>query len=90
MAIKDAVAFLSNMEENIMQTEYLWIAAAVLLLLLDLWAFNSVMRSDKPSATKAGWAALIFLVPLLGVVIWGVSGPRGITKGPSSPEHSKG
>jgi bacteriorhodopsin len=78
------------MEENIMQTEYLWIAAAVLLLLLDLWALNSVMRSDKPSATKAGWAALIFFVPLLGVVIWGVSGPRGITKGPSSPEHSKG
>jgi hypothetical protein len=73
-----------------MQTEYFWIAGAVILLLLDLWALNSVMRSDKPSGTKAGWTALIVLAPLLGVVIWGVAGPRGITKGPSSPEHSKG
>lgn len=73
-----------------MQIEYFWIASAVILLLLDLWVLNSVMRSDKPSGIKAGWIALIFLVPLLGVVIWGISGPRGVTKGPSSPEHSKG
>ncbi|WP_438300144.1 PLDc N-terminal domain-containing protein [Pseudomonas sp. NMS19W] len=73
-----------------MQTEYFWIACAVILLLLDLWAMNSVLRCDKSSGTKAGWTALIFLVPLLGVVIWGVVGPRGVTKGPSSPEHSKG
>lgn len=73
-----------------MQTEYFWIASAVILLLLDLWVLNSVMRSDKPSGIKAGWTALIFLVPLLGVVIWGIAGPRGVTKGPSSPEHSKG
>ncbi|ASE21868.1 hypothetical protein D3X12_29170 [Pseudomonas protegens] len=73
-----------------MQTEYFWIASAVLLLLLNLWALNSVLRSDIPSGIKAGWIALIFLAPLLGVVIWGVSGPRGVTRGPSSPEHSKG
>lgn len=73
-----------------MQTEYFWIGAAVIVLLLDLWAINSVMRSSKSSANKIGWLAIIFLLPLLGLVIWGVAGPRGITKGPSSPEHSKG
>ncbi|WP_085687268.1 MULTISPECIES: PLDc N-terminal domain-containing protein [unclassified Pseudomonas] len=73
-----------------MQAEYFWIACAIILLLLDLWAMNSVMRSDTSSGTKAGWTALIFLAPLLGVVIWGVAGPRGVAKGPSSPEHSKG
>lgn len=73
-----------------MQIEYFWIACAVILLLLDLWAMNSVLRSDTSSGIKAGWTVLIFLAPLLGVVIWGVAGPRGVTKGPSSPEHSKG
>ncbi|MBK5344746.1 PLDc_N domain-containing protein [Pseudomonas sp. TH49] len=73
-----------------MQTEYFWIALAAILLLLDLWAMNSVLRSDRSSGTKAGWTTLIFLLPLLGVVIWGVAGPRGVTKGPTSPEHSKG
>jgi hypothetical protein len=73
-----------------MQTEYFWIAAAVIVLLLDLWAVNSVMRSPKNPASKIGWLAIIFLLPLLGLVIWGVAGPRGVTKGPSSPEHSKG
>ncbi|CAI8762807.1 PLDc_N domain-containing protein [Pseudomonas sp. IT-93MI4] len=73
-----------------MQTEYFWIACAVIMVLLDLWAVNSVMRSDKPSGAKVGWAALVFLIPVIGVVIWGAAGPRGVTKGPSSPEHSKG
>ncbi|UZE27197.1 PLD nuclease N-terminal domain-containing protein [Pseudomonas asplenii] len=73
-----------------MQTYYLWIGALVILLLLDLWAINSVCRSDKPSGRKALWTAVIFLLPLVGLVLWGVIGPRGVTKGPTSPEHSKG
>ncbi|WP_335944705.1 PLD nuclease N-terminal domain-containing protein [Pseudomonas sp. G166] len=69
---------------------YFWIAVAVLLLLVDLWAIISVFRSDKPVGTKAGWALLLIILPVLGLIIWGVAGPRGIKEGPSSPEHSKG
>ncbi|SFW32401.1 MULTISPECIES: PLD nuclease N-terminal domain-containing protein [Pseudomonas] len=69
---------------------YFWIAVAVLLLLVDLWAIVSVFRSDKSTGTKAGWALLLIILPVLGLVIWGVAGPRGIKEGPSSPEHSKG
>ena len=73
-----------------METTYFWIGLTAIVLLLDLWVINSVWRCDKPSASKAGWTALVVLLPVVGLVIWTVAGPRGVTKGPSSPEHSKG
>ncbi|ELQ15435.1 hypothetical protein A986_16241 [Pseudomonas fluorescens BRIP34879] len=73
-----------------MQNTYLWIFLAVIALLLDLWVINSVWRSDKASGSKAGWTALVVLLPFVGAAIWGVAGPRGVVKAPSSPEHSKG
>ncbi|MBC3348969.1 PLDc_N domain-containing protein [Pseudomonas sp. SWRI196] len=69
---------------------YFWIGIVVLLLLVDLWAIISVFRSDKTVGTKAGWALLLIILPVVGLIIWGVAGPRGVKEGPSSPEHSKG
>nr|WP_314481131.1 PLDc N-terminal domain-containing protein [uncultured Pseudomonas sp.] len=71
---------------------YFWIAVAVLILLVDLWAIVSVFRSDKADATKAAWALVLLALPVAGLAIWGIWGPRGIKRGtgPSSPEHSKG
>lgn len=71
---------------------YFWIAIATILLLIDLWAIVSVFRSDKKDAVKAAWALLIVALPVIGLAIWGVTGPRGIKRGtgPTSDEHSKG
>lgn len=69
---------------------YLLIAFAGLIVLLDLWAIVSVFRSDTGVGTKSFWAILISLLPLLGLVAWGVAGPRGMKPAPSSAEHSKG
>lgn len=66
------------------------IAAAVIILLLDIWAIVSVKRSTKSSGTKLGWAILILALPLVGLAIWGVAGPRGVAIAPTSSEHSKG
>nr|WP_249707037.1 PLD nuclease N-terminal domain-containing protein [Vibrio cholerae] len=63
---------------------------AVILVLLDAWIINSIWRSDNASASKAGWSAVVVVLPFLGAAIWAIAGPRGVTKGPSSPEHSKG
>lgn len=68
---------------------YFWIAMAAILILLDIWAIISVFRSDKTVGTKALWALGISLFPILGLVYWGIGGPRGVVEGPSSPEHSK-
>lgn len=71
-------------------TSYFVIAIAVVVLLVDLLAIVSVYRSDKTGGTKAAWAIGLIIFPVLGLIVWGVAGPRGIKKGPSSPEHSKG
>ncbi|RRV10562.1 PLDc_N domain-containing protein [Pseudomonas sp. v388] len=66
------------------------LAVAVIILLVDLWAIASVWRSTKTSGTKLGWTALILVLPLVGLAVWGIAGPRGIVEPPTSKEHSKG
>lgn len=69
---------------------YFAIAVAVIILLVDLWAIVSVFRSDKPVGIKATWAIGLIVFPVIGLIVWGIAGPRGIKEGPTSPEHSKG
>lgn len=67
-----------------------WIVSAVIVFVLDIWALASVWRSTKSSGTKLGWTVLIFILPLVGLVIWGIAGPRGVAIPPTSSSHSKG
>ncbi|WP_110968420.1 PLD nuclease N-terminal domain-containing protein [Pseudomonas huaxiensis] len=71
---------------------YFWIVLAGIIVLADLWAIVSVFRSDKTDATKIMWSLILVVLPILGLAIWGVAGPRGIKRGtgPTSDEHSKG
>lgn len=69
---------------------YFALAMAIVVLLVDLLAAVSVMRSDKARGVKAAWTIALFIFPVLGLIAWGVAGPRGIKDGPTSPEHSKG
>ena len=73
-----------------METSIFAMGAAVIVFLLDVWALASVWRSTKSSGTKLGWSALIFILPVVGLVIWGVAGPRGVAIPPTSKSHSKG
>jgi hypothetical protein len=73
-----------------METSIFGIGAAVIIFLVDVWAVASVWHSTKSSGTKLGWALLIFLLPIVGLVIWGVAGPRGVATPPTSKSHSKG
>lgn len=73
-----------------METSIFWMASAVIVVLLDIWALASVWRSTKSSGTKLGWTVLIFILPLVGLAVWGIAGPRGIAIPPTSESHSKG
>ena len=73
-----------------METSIFIIAVGIIILLVDLFAINSVWRTTKPSGTKVGWAVLILVFPLIGLAIWGIAGPRGVAVAPTSKEHSKG
>lgn len=69
---------------------YFWIGVVAIIVLMDLWAMISIFRSQKSVGTKAAWAVGLIVFPVLGVIVWGIAGPRGIKEGPTSPEHSKG
>lgn len=73
-----------------MDMTFLSIGVVAIVVLLDLWVIASVWRTTKPRTTKLGWALLVLILPVIGVVIWGVAGPRGVAQPPSSEEHSKG
>ncbi|MBJ2249075.1 MULTISPECIES: PLDc N-terminal domain-containing protein [Pseudomonas] len=59
-----------------MQLEYIWIALAVILLLLELWAINVVLRSTSGWETKGLWLVILIFVPLLGLIAWAMFGPK--------------
>lgn len=73
-----------------METSIFWAAATVIILMLDIWALVSVWKSTKSSGTKLGWTVLIFVLPMVGLAIWGIAGPRGVAIPPTSDRHSKG
>lgn len=49
----------------------------LLILILDIWAIISIVRSDSTSGKKVLWVLLIVMLPVLGLIIWGIMGPRG-------------
>ena len=59
-----------------MHLEYIWIILAVILLLLELWAINIVLRSTGGWVTKGLWIVVLIFVPLLGLIAWAMSGPK--------------
>lgn len=61
---------------------WFWIAVAIIIVLLDLWAIVSIFRSDKGVNAKALWSLLIAIFPVVGLAIWGVAGPRGVAQEP--------
>ncbi|AZF00546.1 hypothetical protein C4J95_3085 [Pseudomonas orientalis] len=59
-----------------MQIETIWIVLAVILLLLELWAINIVLRSTGGWETKGLWVVVLVFVPLLGLIAWAMFGPK--------------
>ncbi|ENA29586.1 MULTISPECIES: PLD nuclease N-terminal domain-containing protein [Pseudomonas] len=57
-----------------------------IVFLLDIWAIVSVIRSDSTSNKKIFWTLLIIILPVVGLIAWGLAGPRGSTS-VSAPTH---
>ncbi|MFL1552648.1 PLD nuclease N-terminal domain-containing protein [Pseudomonas sp. O64] len=59
-----------------MQLETIWIILAVILLILELWAINVVLRSTGGWETKGLWLIILIFVPLFGLIVWAMFGPK--------------
>lgn len=47
------------------------------ILVLDIWAIINVVKSNAETAMKVVWVLLIVFLPVLGLIIWALAGPRG-------------
>jgi len=48
----------------------------LLLLIADVWAIVRTVQSTAGTGSKVLWIVLILLLPLLGLLLWLVFGPK--------------
>ncbi len=48
----------------------------LVILILDVWAIVNIVQSSAPTGNKVLWIVLVLLLPLLGLIIWALLGPR--------------
>ena len=49
----------------------------LVILVLDIWAIINVVKSNTDTGKKVLWVLLILFLPVVGLVIWAILGPRG-------------
>lgn len=49
----------------------------LIVLIADVWAIINVVQSGVGTGAKVAWVVLILLLPVLGLLIWLLAGPRG-------------
>jgi succinate dehydrogenase/fumarate reductase cytochrome b subunit len=48
----------------------------LLILVADIWAIITIVKSGASGEKKALWIVLVVLLPLLGLILWFFLGPR--------------
>jgi Phospholipase_D-nuclease N-terminal len=48
----------------------------LLVLIADIWAILNIIQSSSTTGKKLLWILIVLLLPLLGVVIWWLVGPK--------------
>jgi len=51
----------------------------LLILIADVWAIIHVAQSGSSMGAKVLWVVLILLLPVVGLIIWLIAGPRSAT-----------
>jgi len=64
----------------------LWITLAVLLAVLEVWAIKRIIGSPARAESKMMWIVFVVFVPVLGLLVWGLSGPKSRPGVPLSKE----
>lgn len=48
----------------------------ILILIADVYAILQIAGSSADTGKKALWIALVLILPLLGVILWWLLGPK--------------
>jgi len=49
----------------------------LVILALDIWAIINIVKSSADTGKKVLWVLLILFLPVVGLIIWILLGPRG-------------
>ncbi|AWY40364.1 hypothetical protein DKY63_10835 [Pseudomonas putida] len=49
---------------------------AFVIFALDIWAIINVVKSNAETVKKVLWVALVAFLPVVGLIIWALAGPR--------------
>jgi len=49
----------------------------LLILILNVYAIIKTVQSAAPTGTKVLWVVLILILPILGLLLWWLMGPKG-------------
>ena len=49
----------------------------LLILIADVWAIVKTVQSGASTGAKVFWIVLIIILPVLGLLIWLIAGPKG-------------
>jgi hypothetical protein len=48
----------------------------LVLLVLNVWAIVKIVQSSASTGNKVLWIVLILILPLVGLILWFLLGPR--------------
>jgi len=48
----------------------------LLILVADVWAIVNIAQSSASTGKKVLWIVLVLLLPVLGLILWFLLGPR--------------
>jgi drug/metabolite transporter (DMT)-like permease len=49
----------------------------LILLIAMVWAIYSAFQSSASTGAKALWTVLILVLPVIGLILWFIFGPKG-------------
>lgn len=52
-------------------------ALGILHLVVAIWAILNIMKSGAGTGEKALWILLVVFLPVIGLIVWLLAGPRG-------------
>lgn len=51
----------------------------LLVLIADVWAIVNIAQSGASTGHKVLWIVLVLLLPVLGLILWFLLGPRTVS-----------
>jgi len=53
----------------------------LIIVVLDIWAIYKIVTSGASGLAKVIWCLVIIILPVIGLIVWLIAGPKGPSAG---------